>query len=200
MSEALDRPISPASCTSEGDSTRQEFFASTRVQASPTPTPLSETPRDFQLVMSTFPGGQLSCESNVQANPSSFTTNSCNCGPECRQPCCVNSMQGWTTSSQPKLGGGGVGGQKSVADKLVQKLEFTIAGGKRSTGEHVHSMEALSSSYPGPRERSRVSVGSNDSGGSDCCPPGEGRGETPLLPLDEQQCCGRFTTITSTVS
>ena len=202
MSDDLDRPISPASSyTSESDSTRREFFASTRVQASPTPTPLSETPRDFQLIMSAFPVGQLTYELNVQANPSSFTTNSCNCGPECRQPCCVNSVQGWMTSSQPKLGSGGVGDQKSIADKLVQKLElnFTDADGKRNSGVHVHSMEALSSAYP--RERSRVSVGSNDSGGLDCYPSGgEGRGETPLLPPDKQQCCGGFTTITSTVS
>ena len=181
MSDDLDRPISPASCTSEDDSTRREFFTSARVQASPTPTPLSETPRDFRL---TSTPSKLVSLYDVKTNPAAFT-NSCNCGPECRQPCCVNNVRGWTSSKSNCCMG-----LRSV-DKSAKNLELTVTDGKRTA---VHSMPVAS--YP--EEHHRVSVDSYDSGGSDHL-PGESQGETPLLPPDEQH-GGRFTSITNTVS
>ena len=183
MSDNLDRPISPASITSEDDSTRQEFFASVRVQASPTPTPLSETPRDFQLTSTPSKLVSLS-GSDVKTNPAAFA-NICNCGPECRQPCCVNNVLGWTNSKSK-----GRVGPRSV-DKSAKKLELTVGDGKSTA---VHSMPVASC----PEEHDRVSVGSNNSRGSDHF-PGESRGETPLLPPDKQH-GGKFTSAANTVS
>jgi hypothetical protein len=208
MSDDVDRPISPAgSCTSEGDSVRREFFSSARVQASPTPTPLSETPKDFQLVSSGLPTAKLTNRSESDAIktinlPSIYTTNGCSsCGPECRQPCCVNGLreQG-TASSRPKIRGSGVVDPRSIEKSVDKELDFAVADdGKGTTTTsaaavvHIHSLPGgTASSYPD--EHDRVSVGSNDSGGSDHL-PGEGRGETPLLPPDEQ-----CTSVTTTVS
>ena len=176
MSDDLDRSISPASTTSEGDSARREFFESSRVRASPTPTPLSETPRDFQL---TCGPTEIASQSGIRTNPALFT-NGCNCGPECRQPCCV-SVRGWTASKSKSVD------PRSV-DKSPKKLELARASG----GTAVHIMAA--SSYP--KEHDRVSVGSLDSGGSDHL--GESHGETPLLPPDEQS--AGFSSVAITVS
>lgn len=78
-----------------------------------------------------------------------------------------------------------------VDESTAKKLELSRAsGGHESTATHTM---AASSSYP--EEHDRASVGSNDSGGSDHL--GEGRGETPLLPPDEQG--GGYTSVTITV-
>ena len=167
-----DRSLSPVvvSYTSDGDSTRRDFFDSVRVKSSPTPTPLSETPRDFQLI----------------CNPSEFVTrprgdiNGCRCGPVCEEPCCVSTRRSaWNTSISyggPRLDG-----------KTAKKLHVELGG--RNT-----NITRPSSQTPYP-EHDRASVGSNDSCASDHL--GENRGETPLLPPDEQR---GFTTDNAIVS
>ena len=195
MSDDLSRPVSPSSCTSEDDSTRREFFASARVLASPTPTPVSETPKDFQLTSA--PTGILTAESGIKTNPVPFAIN---CGPECRQPCCTISVQGWTTSKANVSQGGGSGG--GVGQRSVdEKLEFAVGDGK-CDDLHVHVPCSVPAPSSYPQEHDRVSVGSNDSGESaDHLPGGEGRGETPLLPPDQQSGCGgRFTSKVSKFS
>ena len=89
-----NRPISPESSSSLGDSTRREFLSSGRVVTSPTPTPLSETRRDFQLIC-----GNSRLLSPTLVGP--FVTEDCRCGPECPEPCCV--QRGWTTKSRNSI-------------------------------------------------------------------------------------------------
>ena len=174
MSNDRDHSVSPISYTSEGDSTRREFFDSARVKSSPTPTPLSETPRDFQLLCGPT---ELVAKADIKTNPS--FTNGCRCGPECTEPCCVSIRGGWTTSK--------VRGNPSLIDKLTEK-QLELGDGNTTVTRPISQ-----TSYP---EHDRISVGSNDSCGSDHVE--ENRGETPLLPPDEQR--GGFSTETAIVS
>ena len=162
MSNDSVRSLSPVSYTSEGDSTRREFFDSARVKSSPTPTPLSETPRDFQLICGPT---EIVAQADIKSDPS--FTNGCGCGPECKEPCCVSIRGGWTTSKTHST-------PSSVDESDKKQLE--LGDGKTAV--------TLPSSQTSYAEHDRVSLGSNDSGMSDHL--GENRGKTPLLPLDEQ--------------
>lgn len=88
---SFKRTVSKDSFSSIADSMRHEFLSSGRVVTSPTPTPTSETPRDFQLI----------CGNSPLLSPtvmSPFVTNGCHCGPECREPCCLR--RGWTVGAR----------------------------------------------------------------------------------------------------
>ena len=81
---------------SERDATRREFVNSARVMTTTSPTPLSETPRDFQLIC-----GNSNLIGSMGLSP--VVINGCHCGPECREACCV-SKRGWAMTPS-SLGG-----------------------------------------------------------------------------------------------
>ena len=100
-------------------------------------------------------------------------------------------------------------GPRSVDRSVDKELESAVVDGRGTTTTtavvHIHSHPGDPSSLSSPSsfsrfhdDHDRVSMGSNDSGGSEHF-LGESRGETPLLPPDEQ-CCGGFASVTTTVS
>ena len=159
---SFNRPISPDSYSSEGDSTKREFFNSARVVTSPTPTPLSETPRDFQLVRGNT---ELTSPVDGKVSPLPATTNGCQCGPECRERCCVS--RGWSS------------GTKFPSDSIK-----TVNRQDRSDiGSHL-----IPSSQISHLEHDTTSIGSSDSGSEHMI---DVHGDTPLLsPVEQHRVSG----------
>ena len=87
---------SSADSYSERDVTRQEFVNSARVRTTTSPTPLSETPRDFRLI-----SGNSNHINARGVTP--VVINGCRCRPECMEVCCTSS-RGWVVSPS-SLGG-----------------------------------------------------------------------------------------------
>lgn len=70
---------------SERDETRREFVNSSRVMTSMSPTPLSETVRDFRLI-----SGHHSTPVGSRGVVAPLVINGCHCSPECGEHCCIS--------------------------------------------------------------------------------------------------------------
>ena len=170
MLHDFDCSLAPASYNSEDESARREFYDSARVKASPTPAPLSETQRDFQLVCGPT---ELLNRSDAKSINFILTDNCYSCSLESRQPCCV-SINGLNSStSQAHCAEASLGD-----DSADKKPEGACCGGDQQS---TCALETLpTATY---HEHDKVSLDSNDSIGLDQLR--ESGGRTPLLSPDE---------------